>query len=173
MKHAAIVIFSSSVFVNSRLPLRARTAAGILDLRRGTIRLPSLLPPASTSELALSESDRDRPGGRAGLVGGVQTILFDRPLSFSTGHLNGRGRTCEPLFRNRPPSSPLLSVWPLIKWGKPFSSVHVHSFKTRFCPSYVDGRNPYCSFTVDFCDIITHTKSEDGQNRASTVETLH
>ena len=58
MKHAAIVIFSSSVFVNSRLPLRARTAAGILDLRRarGTIRLPSLLPPASTSELALSES---------------------------------------------------------------------------------------------------------------------
>ena len=93
------------------------------------------------------------------MVGGVQTILFDRPLSFSTGHWNGRGRTCEPLFRNRPPSSPLLSVWPLIKWGKPFSSVHVHSFKTRFCPSYVDGMNPYCSFTEGFCD-IRHTQCQ-------------
>ena len=75
MKHAAIVIFSSSVFFNSRLPScpRVQLPGFFLEGQDPSSRRPR-------RRRRRISADRDRPRRGAVVGGGVQTNLFDRPL---------------------------------------------------------------------------------------------
>ena len=107
MKHAAIVIFSSSVFFNSRLPSCPRVQLPGFFLEGQD---PSSRRPRRHRRIS---ADRDRPRR-----GGVQTNLFDRPLllpmitaqaasvCFATFHFPSSSL----LFRS-------LSSWSLCHWG--------------------------------------------------------